>query len=285
MGLQVVLVKVSAPYGDRVIETYAFLDSGSNTTMCLARLAGDLGADCTPVEFTLSTVSGNRKRKGQQLSLDVVGISTGKGVRLNKVWTTDSLPVLPESIPTAADVQQWFHLKDVDIADLVDKKVTILIGSDVPEALCHIEVRSGGKNQPHAIKTILGWTVMGPLKGKRCLEDAQMNLIQVDQVLGCKEDIRGVRSIHEQLQSLHNTEFSESTADLKESLSIEDRRAKEIMDGSVKLENSHYEIGLPWKYDGRWKNIFRRVAPREFHRAAVKIPHPRDERGTYLIIL
>ena len=249
VGLQVVPVKVSAPYGDRVIETYAFLDSGSNTTMCLSSLAEDLGADCTPVEFTLSTVSGNQKRKGQQLSLDVVGISTGKGVRLNKVWTTDSFPVLPESISTAADVQQWSHLKDIDVADLVDKKVTILIGSDVPEALCPIEVRSGGKNQPHAIKTILGWTVMGPLKGKRRLEDAQMNLIQVDQVLGCKEDIRGVRSIHEQLQSLYNAEFSESTADLRECLSIEDRRAKEIMDSSVKLENGHYEIGLPWKYD------------------------------------
>ncbi|CAB4037395.1 Hypothetical predicted protein, partial [Paramuricea clavata] len=83
IGLQVVPVRVSAPYGNHVIETYAFLDSGSNT---------DLGADCTPVELTLSTVSGNQKRNGQQLSLDVVGVATGKGVRLNKVWTTDSLP-------------------------------------------------------------------------------------------------------------------------------------------------------------------------------------------------
>ena len=38
VSLQVVPVKVSAPYGDRVIETYAFLDSGSNTTMCLSSL-------------------------------------------------------------------------------------------------------------------------------------------------------------------------------------------------------------------------------------------------------
>ena len=65
VALQVVPVKVSAPYGDRVIETYAFLDSGSNTTMCLSSLAEEVGADCTPIEFTLSTVSGNEKRKGQ----------------------------------------------------------------------------------------------------------------------------------------------------------------------------------------------------------------------------
>ena len=30
VALQVVPVKVSAPYGNRVIVTYAFLDSGSN---------------------------------------------------------------------------------------------------------------------------------------------------------------------------------------------------------------------------------------------------------------
>jgi uncharacterized protein len=212
--------------------------------MCLSSLAKDLGADCTPVEFTLSTVSGNQKRKAQQLSLDVVGVTTGKGVKLNKVWTTDSLPVAPESIPTATDVRQWSHLKDVELADLVNKEVTILIGSDVPEALCPLEVRSGKRNQPHAIRTILGWTVMGPLKGTG-YQEAQMNFIQVDQALGCTEDVKGLSSIHQQLQSLYNSEFNESTADLKECLSIEDRRAKAMMDNAVRLEGAHYEIGLP----------------------------------------
>ena len=91
--------------------------------MCLSSLAEELGADCTPIEFTLSTVSETEKRKGQQLSLDVVGVATGKGVRLDKVWTADCLPVATESIPTNADVQQWSHLKGINIADLVDKKV------------------------------------------------------------------------------------------------------------------------------------------------------------------
>ncbi|XP_046855980.1 uncharacterized protein LOC124449080 [Xenia sp. Carnegie-2017] len=248
IGLQVIPVKVSAPYGSRVIETYAFLDSGSNTTMCLTSLAEDLGADCSPIEFTLATVSGSHKSKGQQLSLDVVGVSTGKGVRLDKVWTTNTLPVALESIPTNTDVKGWSHLKGVNLTDLVDKKVTILIGSDVPEALCPLEVRSGKRNQPYAIRTILGWTVMGPLKGKP-YQEAQMNFIHVDQALGCMEREDGMSSIRQQLQNLYNSEFSESAADVKECLSVEDRRAKAIMDRTVKLENHQYEIGLPWKYD------------------------------------
>ena len=47
VGLQVVPVKVGSPYSSRIIETYAFLDSGSNTTMCLSSLAKELEADYT----------------------------------------------------------------------------------------------------------------------------------------------------------------------------------------------------------------------------------------------
>ena len=48
--------------------------------MCLSSLAKELEADCTPVEFTLSTVSGTQREEGQQRCLDIVGVATGKGV-------------------------------------------------------------------------------------------------------------------------------------------------------------------------------------------------------------
>lgn len=51
-----------------------------------------------------------------------------------------------------------------------------------------------------------------------------------------------MRSVHEHLQSLCNIEFSESTSDLRECLSIEDYRAKIITHNSIKL-------GLAWEYD------------------------------------
>ena len=104
----------------------------------------------------MSTVSGTQRGEGQQLCLDIVGVTTGKGVRLEKVWTTETLPVTEQSIPTIKDVRDWPHLKNINIVDLVDKRVTILIGSDVPEALCPLEVRTGKIGQPHAVQTLLG---------------------------------------------------------------------------------------------------------------------------------
>ena len=83
-------------------------------------------------------------------------------------------------------------------------------------------------------------------KGTRRSTD---DCIHVGQALGCEADVEGMTSIQQQLQSLYNAEFSESTADLRECLSVEDRCAKAMMDDSIKLVEGHYEIGLPWKYD------------------------------------
>ncbi|KAK3715648.1 hypothetical protein QZH41_020729, partial [Actinostola sp. cb2023] len=248
VSLKVVPVKVTARDSKRVIETYAFLDDGSDTTMCLRSLAEDLGVEGKPVEFVLSTMIGNQQRSGQQLSLDIVGIATGKGLRLEKVWTTDRLPITEESILTKNELSSWPHLKDVNMAEIPNKEITILIGSDAPEALCPLEVKSGKKGEPYALRTLLGWTVTGPLKG-RTARRAEVNYLHVDQVLGCDEPESVLTPIETQLERLYNSEFTESTAEVRECMSLEDRRPKAIMDNTVTFVNGHYQIGLPWKYD------------------------------------
>ena len=85
------------------------------------------------------------------------------------------------SVLTNEDMKQWPHLKDVNT-----------IGSDEPEALCQEE--PGKRNQPLAMKTILGRTVMGPIKG-RTHQNANIHTIHVDQALGCQDDVEGIRSI------------------------------------------------------------------------------------------
>ncbi|KAK3746513.1 hypothetical protein QZH41_005378 [Actinostola sp. cb2023] len=221
---------------------------GSDTTMCLRSLAEDLGVEGKPVEFVLSTMIGNQQRSGQQLSLDIVGIATGKGLRLEKVWTTDRLPITEESILTKNELSSWPHLKDVNMAEIPNKEITILIGSDAPEALCPLEVKYGKKGEPYALRTLLGWTVTGPLKG-RTTRRAEVNYLHVDQVLGCDEPESVLTPIETQLERLCNSELTESTAEVRECMSLEDRRAKAIMDNTVTFVNGHYQIGLPWKYD------------------------------------
>lgn len=248
VSLKVVPVKVKAPDGDKEIETYAFLDDGSDTTMCLQSLADDLGIEGKPVQFVLSTMPGDQERQGRELCLDVTGMSTGKGVRMSNVWTTDRLPISEENIVAKRDVCEMDHLKDIDIIELPERKITLLIGSDTPEALCPLEVRSGKRGEPYALRTILGWMVTGPLK-KGSVKGANMNFIHVDQSIGCEESEVVLTNIHDDFVRMYNSEFSECTAEVRECLSVQDKHAKEIMDQTIKFVNDHYQVRLPWKYE------------------------------------
>ena len=79
---------------------------------------------------------------------------------------------------------------------------------------------------------------MGPLKGRRD-ESIEINFIHVDQSFSCTETVKGLNPIQHQLERLYNADFTECTTDLKECLSIGDRRAKSIMDSSVKMVCGH----------------------------------------------
>ena len=65
--------------------------------------------------------------------------------------------------------------------------------------------------------------------------------------------INFVKSNHEemlsmQLDRLYNTEFRDSLVDVQQSLPVEDRRAKQIMEESVVLVDGHYQIKLPFRH-------------------------------------
>ena len=65
----------------------------------------------------------------------------------------------------AKDLSKWPHLKDLEIPDVDDEQVTMLIGGNVPEAhgQVHEEFRRGGSGEPYAVRTVLGWAVLGPV--------------------------------------------------------------------------------------------------------------------------
>jgi hypothetical protein len=155
-------------------------------------------------------LSGREPKKGLELSLDVVGVCTGKGVRLEKVLTTEQLPI-SNNFLTNKDLSRWPHLNDISLAEVSSKEVTILIGNDAPEALCPLEVKRGGKGQPYAVRSLLGWAVEGPL-GKKREPVAKVHRIHVDQVLECDQPERVTPSIEFQLEQMYNSEFTESFA-------------------------------------------------------------------------
>ena len=58
------------------------------------------------------------------------------------------------------------HLKEIDFPVLKDSNVTLLIGTDCTDVLLHRDSYEGQNGEPTAVKTALGWVLMGGSKSK-----------------------------------------------------------------------------------------------------------------------
>ena len=111
----------------------------------------------------------------------------------------------------------------------------MLIGSDVPKALEPIDVIRSVGDGPYAVKTMLGWTVNGPLGG--CPDDTQdTTSISVNRT--------SVVQLDKLWEQQFKTDFPECGRDNQEP-SREDQQFLDLVSKSAHLVNGHYSIGLP----------------------------------------
>ena len=234
VSLRIVPVRVSGKNG-RELETYAFLDNGSDATLCLKSLADELELTGPTTEFSLTTLNAERKiESGIEVQMKVKALKSNGEVSLDRVWTVDHLPV-PAIIPSSEELQNLPYLQGIEFPKLDNGKVTILIGNDAPDAHWIFEQRRGKGKQPYAVRTSLGWTLIGPMGGKT--NQANVNFINEDQ-----------ESISQQLERMYNNEFTDTSTDASRSMSIENTRALTIMQSTICLVDGHYQLSLPWRH-------------------------------------
>ncbi|XP_031549036.1 uncharacterized protein LOC116286627 [Actinia tenebrosa] len=186
----------------------------------------------------MSTVSSQERKCGYEIDLKVESLAGDAHFRLENVLTTRHLPVLPKHVATNEEIKKWPHLKDLTLREIDRRRVTILIGSDRPDIIGkELDRREGGKGEPFAVKTPFGWTVYGPI-----VESTES---QVNVSLTSTEH----EKLNLQIERMYNDEFGNSYNDADEGMSIEDHRAKDIMDKSVKLIDGHYQLRLPFRQD------------------------------------
>jgi hypothetical protein len=144
--------------------TYALLDDGSDVSLCDSSLVKRLGTTGVPTTFSLITVNQETKEsRGEEVRLIVSDLDGSENVDITRAWTVNNLPISKRSIPTTNDVFGWSHLDGIVFPELENENVSIIIGSCVPEAHWVLEQRCGGRKEPYAVRTPLGWTLMGPI--------------------------------------------------------------------------------------------------------------------------
>ncbi|XP_048243021.1 uncharacterized protein LOC124146421 [Haliotis rufescens] len=157
-------------------------------------------------------------------------------IHLKEAWAVDTnaFDCLPQRIS-----DEWEHLKDLQLPDIEPTQVNMLIGVDVPEAHLQLDMIRGLENQPVAVKTLLGWTVMGIAHSDDELyheTQARINLtIARDQHLS------------DQLEDFWKTESFGISHNKTKPYSTEDEKAQYILERTTQLIEGHYQIGMLWR--------------------------------------
>jgi len=236
--LRVIPVKV---WGSKkgMVKTYAFLDEGSDTTLCTERLLDKLKQKGQPVKMSIATVNGIEDQAGRKVSLSVQGVKESAVISLPNVISVSTLPNFRSSIPTSGDCKVFADvLQGVTFPDY-EGEVELLIGADVPEAHRALEYRLSQTGGPCSVKCALGWSLVGPVgqsPGHLNSMEVRINFLRIDNAV-----------LHDMMQKMYERDFVNKDSDLEFGASVEDKRALQIMEESVVKENGHYQIALPWK--------------------------------------
>ncbi len=149
------------------ILAYALLDTQSSNTFISQDVCDKLQANTEPVKLKLSTMTDRASIENchRAVRLRVRGYSMQEYIELPPAYTREYIPLERESIPTCKKARRWIHLLSVakEMPDLLDCPVGLLIGYDCPRALKPTQVISGKDHEPYAVKTDLGWSVVGSI--------------------------------------------------------------------------------------------------------------------------
>ncbi|XP_030841821.1 uncharacterized protein LOC115924137 [Strongylocentrotus purpuratus] len=216
------------------MQTYAFLDNGSNSVFCTEAVRKGLQTRGQLTNIHLQTMTQDKVIRCQVLKdLEVMDLKGNNIIDLQEVFVQDTIPVSKEEIPTTAHLKEYPYLRHLNLPD-ISCDVGLLIENNVPRAAEPLEVVNSENGGPYAYRTLLGWAVSGVIKPgiTRKISSHRVSV---------KKDI------DQQLITMFNHDFSERVADDKPEKSREDQRFLREMKRSTEHIDGHYQVGLPFK--------------------------------------
>jgi len=162
--MNVVPVQISA--GDKTINAFAFLDQGSTTSLCDKRLFNLLNITGESTAFTISTI--NEKASlchVERVTLVVSSVLGKRSLLLQDVLSIGELPVKSNPVLSKKGLDVWPYLQNLPLPE-INGDVLLLIGvnDNAPEefGVPVMEERRGNIGDPYAVRTTLGWSLIGP---------------------------------------------------------------------------------------------------------------------------
>lgn len=160
------IVRVHLHCRNKMLDTYAVLDDGSETTLLLASAANQLGLQGEEETLTLRTISRDPKTiEGERVSLQITPAHRpDKRFSVQGVFTSKHIRLAQYNYPVKQLQERFTHLKKLPLPPITGATPTLLIGSDNSHLITPISVIDSGPSEcPTAIETRLGWSLQGPI--------------------------------------------------------------------------------------------------------------------------
>jgi hypothetical protein len=240
--MAIVPVRVRMNNGLKELETYAFLDPGSNVSFCTERLLRKIGGMGTRLRITVNTMGMSQKMNTMKVrGLQISDIQSQSTIDMPEVYTKDIIPVTKSHIPTESDISRWPHLQDVALPQ-IEAGIDLLIGNNVPDAYTPVETKVGPRGSPHATRTLLGWIAWNVMRNNT-EADLMVNRAEVLAIQEAEER----SSLNKLYERSMKFDFPEHVIDDKRENSVEDEIFMKCMEKSVEFKDGHYQLDLPFR--------------------------------------
>ena len=252
-SLCIVVVKIHHNSNlEKIVETLAFLDNGSQGTLVCDDILHKLGVPSVETSLEIQTVTGRATVK----SLIVTGLCVRSvegepmaSIMLPKAYTRKTFPYDISDVPTVNSLKKWNYLKDL-VEKLPDvskyESIGILIGTNIPKVLEPLEIIHNREEGQFAHRTRLGWCVTGQMDFVRKTK-ISCNRIRItgnnttNHFFRVKEAIKDV-SLKEMIIKSQSLDFHEASQGAL--CSLEDKKFLNIMEEGF-LKDNHYHLPLP----------------------------------------
>lgn len=240
------------------ILVYALLDTQSDTTFILDQTCESLQCPMEPASLKLMTMTSQQNVKCNRVSdLSVRSLKHGQKIKLPMSYTRQYIPIDKSHIPTPSKAKAWPHLQRISyyLSETLDCEIGLLIGYNCPQALAPVETIVAPGNNPFAIRTELGWSIVGALDLRESADafgvahrvmSQEVNVGKHKHAIAfqCKTRTVEPRCDPSKFVKLLETDF-EDTRDDKE-VSQKDLRFLAIMSSSVRQDaDGHISMPLP----------------------------------------
>ena len=238
--LQIVGVRVHGPRGTKKLT--ALLDPGAQTSLVCADVLKELGITGERSDLRLQNVEGvGPHRTSERVSLTVSPADdANRHVNVPEAWAVPEINVTAPRL-TSAELDRYQHLSGLSLSQYGGRRVSLLLGANLLEAVLQREVRAGRPGQPVAIRTDLGWALTGSISA---LVPSSMR-----QVCFIPPHRQNEELLVEAVREWWTTESFGTKYERDATRSRQDDRAISILDATTRKIEDRYEVGQLWCTD------------------------------------